>query len=160
VISLLRGIFTQLRTEGAMARASVREPNGTSYDLNPGPAMSGARYIGQTVDATTRLTASFLAGENVRAYQVLLLPVSGSVSFLKVAEDAIDDTQADLMLADPPASATASIDHYRQAAGPAGALIEGEWQELSKSPADASLLRLDVQAVGSTPVIQVFVRTR
>jgi len=129
---------------------------------NPGPSVSGARYIGAATE-TTKKTATFTVGENVRAYQIIATTTASSgVRALRVAEDAADSAQADILLTAPTASASAGVGHYRQkASATVNDTVEGAWQEISKNPDDSPLTRLDVIVEAATSgTVDIFVRTR
>lgn len=114
------------------------------------------RYISgvtATWPGNDTFSVSFTQLENVRRYRWMFTTTSGTVTHVKVTEDAVNEAQAEVWLADSTASATADVMNRRLYTEK----VWSEWIELSKDSDDLSLSRLDFLAAGTTPNVNIFV---
>lgn len=98
-------------------------------------------------------SCAFTQDENVRRYRWHFVTNSGTVTHVKVAEDSVNEAQAEAWLADSSASATSDAMNRRLYTEK----VWSEWIELSKDSRDLSLSRLDFLAAGTTPDVDIFV---
>lgn len=121
------------------------------------PSQKHDRYrsgITATWPGNDNFSVTFTQAENVRRYRWKFITTSGTVTHVKVAEDAVNEAQAEVWLADATSSQTADVENRRlETSG-----VWSEWIELSKDESDLSLSRLDFLAAGPTsPVVAVHV---
>jgi len=105
----------------------------------------------ETITATwpgdDTFAVTFTEIENVRRYRWRWNQASGTVNYVKVVEDAINEAQAEAWLADVAESVATDIEYRKHQ----DADTWSEWIELSKDPNDTPLRRLDFLASGTTP---------
>lgn len=116
--------------------------------------------ITATWPGNDNFSVTFTQQEDVRRYRVLVVGGADG-DFVKVVEDAVNEAQAEVWLANPSSSQTADVEHrrvYTSTPDANGSFIPlwSEWFELSKDVKDLSLSRLDFLASTAGP-FEVFV---
>ena len=118
------------------------------------PSQKHDRYISGVTDTwpgDDTFSVSFTQLEDVRRYRWRFRTTSGTVDYVKIVEDAVNEAQAEVWLTDASASASTDVEYRRlETSGE-----WSEWIELSKNPDDISLSRLDFLASGTTPVVDI-----
>jgi len=154
-------------TTGSTTKAALERQKGTegaAHVVEVGlPSQRHNRFrdnITATWPGDDTFSVTFTTTEDVRRYRVL---VTGGADgdYVKVTEDATNEAQAEAWLANPTASSTVDVEHFRVYSSTpdvAGSFIPlwSEWKELSKNTSDLSLSRLDFLASAAGPFV-VFV---
>lgn len=136
-----------------------RGSNGASWVAEVGILSQRHNRSNNAITATwpgnDTFSVSWTQAENVRRYRVL---VTGGADgdHVRVAEDAVNEAQAESWLAAALNNTSTDVPHlivYTSTPDANGTFIQqwSEWQELSKDPDDDSLTRLDFLASAAGP---------